>query len=190
MGDHIIVRPAGAQPSPPCLYILGFNGGETELVSPKTSRPDRPTRSATVWFNLCQRAANVLGVDAYIITERCHWGSTNVGVLRARIGSEAAMRHMLRLHAAANLAKFRELPARVVWVTGLSTFFHETVEDYGLSEAEPNQLREAPLKGVLWRHFRARDDVPFLFTRHPTGARMARHEKERIFAKIAELARV
>ena len=73
LGDHTIVRPAGAQPSPPCLYILGFDGGETELVSPKTSRPDRPTRSATVWFNLCQRAANVLGVDAYIIMERCYW---------------------------------------------------------------------------------------------------------------------
>ena len=111
-------------------------------------------------------------------------------MLRARVGSEAAMRNMLRLHAAANLAKFRQLPARVVWLTGLSTYFREAIEDYGLSEAGPVQLREAPLKGVLWRHFKDRDGVPFLFTRHPTGARMARHEKERIFAKLAELARV
>ena len=159
-------------------------------LAPKTGRPDRPTRSAIVWFNLCQRAANALGVNAYIIMERCHWGSPNVGVLRARIGSEAAMRQMLRLHAAANLAKLRERPARVVWVTGLSTYFHEAVEDYGLIEVGAVQLREAPLKGVLWRHFKDQDGVPFLFTRHPTGARMARHEKERIFAKLAELARV
>jgi hypothetical protein len=75
----------------------------------------------------------------------------------------------------------------VVWVTGLG-HLAETVEDYGLTAAGEPQLREAPRKGVLWREFVSRDGVPFLFSRHPTGARPARGEHDQVFGELARLA--
>lgn len=185
LGDQLIVHPAGAALSAPAFYILGFNGGETEHRQAAAGAP--PTRSARRWFDLCARAAAAAGVSSWAITERCHWGSPDIPTLVRRLGSDSELRRLLRLHAAANLAMFRETPPLVVWVTGLG-YLAETVEDYGLTPVGEPESRELPLKGILWREFASGDGVPYLFSRHPTGARYARREHDRLFKKLGQLA--
>ncbi len=185
LGDQLIVHPDGSELQAPAFYILGFNGGETTDHSPL--HPNRPTRSARRWFELCERAAQAVGVSSWGITERCHWGSPDVPTLIQRVGSRAAVRQLLKLHAVANLALFRETPPLVVWVTGLG-WLAEAVEDYGLTAVGEPEQRQAPLKGILWRHFVADDGTPYLFSRHPTGARFAKGEHERLFEKLGQLA--
>ncbi len=64
----------------------------------------------------------------------------------------------------------------------------ETVEDYGLTEVGEPKLRAPPLKGILWREFVDAGGVPYLFSRHPTGARYATGEHNLLFEKLGELA--
>ena len=129
LGQQVIVKPDDARPTPPAFYIMGFNGGEARPEQAGGKR--RKNTSAANWFGLCKRAAAAIGVDAWLIIEQCHWGSPNVAILRQRIGSEAAFRSLLRLHAEANLAYFRSMPPGIVWMTGFSAL-REAEEDYSL----------------------------------------------------------
>ncbi|WP_029087521.1 hypothetical protein [Brevundimonas aveniformis] len=185
LGDQLIVHPAGSQLQAPAFYILGFNGGETS--EDEASRSNTPTRSARHWFDLCARAAKAVAAPAWGITERCHWGSPDIPTLTKRLRTRTALRRLLTLHAQANLAMFEETPALVVWVTGLG-YMSETVEDYGLTEVGEPKLRAPPLKGILWREFVDAGGVPYLFSRHPTGARYATGEHNLLFEKLGELA--
>lgn len=186
LGDQLIVHPEGSLLQAPAFYILGFNGGETaEDNEPKL---DKPTRSARRWFDLCARAAKAVRAPAWGITERCHWGSPDIPTLIERLGSRNEMRRLLTLHAEANLAMFEEALPLVVWVTGLG-YMAEAVEDYRLTPVGEPQPRTPPLRGVLWREFVGADGVPYLFSRHPTGARFAAGEHDRLFQKLAEMAR-
>lgn len=185
-----VARPDGDRLATPCLYILGFNGGETKG---QDQAPLRPTRSTAVWFNICDRAARWAGVDSYLIVERCHWGSPNVLALRQRIGSKAALLTMLKLHAEANRALFREKPPLVVWVPGLATYIEPAIEHYRLEECLPPKLRPARKgkpegRNALWREFVDSEGVPFLVTLHPTGARPNHNEMALIFGKLGQLA--
>ena len=185
LGDQLIVHPEGGQLQAPAFYILGFNGGETsENAAPKS---DRPTKSARRWFDLCARAAKAVQAPAWGITERCHWGSPDIPTLIDRLGSRSELRRLLTLHAKANLAMFAETPPLVVWVTGLG-YMAEAVEDHGLKPVGDAEPRTPPLKGILWREFLGAGGVPYLFSRHPTGARFATGEHDRLFQKLGELA--
>ncbi|MGH6957898.1 MAG: hypothetical protein ACREEW_14625 [Caulobacteraceae bacterium] len=182
----MIVQPDGAALTAPAFYVLGFNGGET--AEDDAGPRDTPTRSARRWFDLCARAARAVDTSAWGITERCHWGSPDVPTLISRLGSKSGLRRLLNLHASANLAMFMETPPLVVWVTGLG-YLVEAVEDYGLTPVGKPEFRASPLRGILWREFAGENGVPYLFTRHPTGARFAAGEHDKIFAKLGALAR-
>jgi hypothetical protein len=171
-------------PQRPSLYILGFNGGETQ-----PGVDSRETRSTKRWFAVCARAAEAVGVSGYIIGERSHWGSPNVGELRKRVGSEAAFRDMLRFHAKINQQLFATLPPLLIWAPGVSTCVQEAIEDYGLTEQQTFRLENSSRTETIWRHFIGSDGVPFLFTRHPTGARLSKCQRKIIFEKLAELGR-
>jgi len=185
LGDQLIVHPEGSQLEAPAFYILGFNGGETSEEGAR--KQDAPTRSARRWFDLCARAAKAVGASAWGITERCHWGSPDIPTLVERLGGGDELRRLLKLHAEANLAMFEEAPPLVVWVTGLG-YMAQAVEDYGLTPVGEPELRTPPLKGVLWREFEGTGGVPYLFSRHPTGARFATGEHDRLFRKLAAMA--
>jgi hypothetical protein len=185
LGDQLIVHPEGSLLEAPAFYILGFNGGET--VEDNVPRPDTPTRSARRWFDLCARAAKALEVTAWGITERCHWGSPDIPTLIDRLGERSELRRLLKLHAKANLAMFEETPPLAVWITGLG-YLTEAAEDYGLTPVGEPEPRTAPLKGTLWREFVGAGGVPYLCSRHPTGARFAAGEHDRLFQKLAALA--
>lgn len=185
LGDQLIVRGDQATLAAPALYILGFNGGETAEQS--AGAGDKQTRSARRWFDLCDRAALAVGVSSCGITERCHWGSPDIPTLVRRLGGPGELRRLLKLHAAANLAMFRETPPLVVWVTGLG-YLQQTIEDYGLKPVAEAHARETPRKGVLWREYEDADGCPYLVSRHPTGARFATGEHDRVFQKLGELA--
>ncbi|WP_158916056.1 hypothetical protein [Caulobacter sp. S45] len=182
LGDLMILKPDGARPDPGLLWIMGFNGGETEGA--KDGAGD--TQSARKWFKLCGEAASAVGSPAYIIGERTHWGSPTVRDLVQRVGSAERFRALLKLHAAANLALLHAYRPRVVWMTGLSSYATEAVEDYGLmpkGEPAPRDKR-----GRLWQEYVGADGVPWLATIHPTGARISAGEFQRVKAKLAALS--
>ena len=179
------MHPDGATLTPPAFYILGFNGGER--AGNDLGAGDTPSRSARRWFKLCGLAAQAIGADTWGITERCHWGSPDIPTLITRLAGTAELRRLLKLHAAANLAMFKETPPLVVWVTGLG-YLRETVEDYGLTVLGEPVARQWPLKGILWLEYVGEGGVPYLFSRHPTGARFAKGEHDELFLKLKELA--
>ena len=182
LGELMIVKPDGARPSPGALWIMGFNGGETQGRTGTSG----DTRSARRWFALCGQAAEAVGASTWIIGERTHWGSPNVGELVKRVGSAARFRALLRLHAEANRALLRAYPPSVVWMTGLSSYPAEAVEDYQLTPVGDPEPRDK--RGRLWQEFAGPEGIPWLVTIHPTGARISREEFKRVRLKLATLA--
>ena len=72
-GQLCIVQPYNATIGGPSLYIIGFNGsGKKYIRNGKDTLVPRFT-------NICNKAAYHVGVDYYIMAERCPWGSPTVG---------------------------------------------------------------------------------------------------------------
>jgi hypothetical protein len=164
------------------FYILGVNGGENE-------RPGGNNEKAAGRYEAaCRRAADAVGVAGYIIAERCFWGSPHVSILAKRVGEKHAMRELLRLHAAANRALFREYPPFLIWAPGVNTFVEEAIEDYGLTELASRYVQKRNRRDCLWRHYESSLGFSILFTKHP-AARPSKQEREEICAKLAVLAK-
>jgi hypothetical protein len=166
------------------LYILGFNAGEPK--DPSTDGPN--TISAKKWLDQCERMRRSAGTEGFISAERCYWGSPSVGELIQRLGDRVSFRDMLRIHASANRALFRQYTPLIVWVPGVSTYLKEAIEDYGLRQCEPPAVTEK--KGrqhTIWRLYRDATNVPFLFSKHP-ASRPSRPEWVSIRNKVSELA--
>ncbi len=178
----MIVKPDDARPEPGLLWIMGFNGGET--AGAKDASGDTP--SARKWFRLCGEAAKAVCAPACIIGERTHWGSPTVGELVQRVGSPERFRALLKLHANVNLALLRAYRPRAVWMTGLSSYIAEAVEDYGLTSIGEPALRTK--RGRLWQEYVDTNGLPWLVTIHPTGARMSTAEFQRVKEKLRDLS--
>jgi hypothetical protein len=161
---------------------MGFNGGESDRAKDE----DGNTPSANRWFSLCEQAAKAVDSPSWIICERVHWGSPSVGALIERVASPNAFSDLLRFHAEVNRSLMALYRPRVVWMTGLSTCMLEAVEDYRLRRVG------GPERGTnghrLLQVYRDDADVPWLASRHPTGARVSGEDSGRVRAKLAELA--
>lgn len=181
LGDLMIVKPDGAKPASDLLWIMGFNGGET--LGERDDAGDTP--SARRWFRFCQEAAEAVGCPSWIIGERTHWGSPTVNDLVQRVGSATRFRDLLKFHAAANSALMKIHSPRVVWMTGLSTFPTEALDDYQLTPIGDPSPRDK--RGRLWQEYVDADGIPWLATIHPTGARISGKEFDRVKIKLAEL---
>ncbi len=127
-------------------------------------------------------------MDGYVIGERCHWGSPTVGELKARIGDDGVFRDVLRFHADVNRVLFGVLPPLLIWAPGVSTCVQEAVEDYRLKEIEVRRIQGRRRTETLWRHYESDDGVPFLFSKHPTGARLSHEQHSDVFQTLGRLA--
>ena len=161
---------------------MGFNGGETSGL--KDEAGDTP--GARRWFRLCEEAAEAVRSPSWIVGERTHWGSPNIGELERRIGSSERFRQLLRFHAEINRDILAMYPPQVVWMTGLSAYVREAEEDYALTKVGDPAARDK--RGRLWQEYRSADGVPWLATVHPTGARMSRNEFEQIKKKLGSIS--
>jgi hypothetical protein len=179
--DLKLIRPEGASPQSPSFYVLGFNGGGVRLTKKGRNKP------ADRYDRVCESAAKAVGVKTWVLAERCLWGSPHAGQIEEWAGGKMAMRDLLRLHARANRALFRELPPLLVWAPGVSTYVNEAVEDYGLRAVAFLDVQKHTRREHLWRHFVSAEGVPFLFTKHP-ASRPSKDECKIICAKLAELA--
>lgn len=167
----------------PTFYIMGINAGES-----KPGVPDGPhTPAAKKWVRQCNAMMDAAGATGFISIERCYWGSPNVYELAKRIGDPAVLRGLLRQHALANHALFRDYPPSIAWVPGVSQFRQEAIEDYDLDPVGSGFVDERKgRRHTVWLLHRGPGGVPFLFTKHP-AARPSRADWEVIRKKVTEL---